>query len=1275
MLRRRLRDASLGKRRDEPDPPPKSDALKGVPKGGGGAAYRAQVERQRLRRIEAPRPRGDAWGVYESAHPRGDGASKRVADVLASARASPKNPEAPRAILKREGYTSSVFLPPTAHPGADVERTASPGRRYRVMPVLLSRVTSPSQGPPPEDTSILCDVSAGESSPERAEEDASRDDDGGRFPNTPIVATPSGSGRFNAVTDDDRPATGDASGTSPAFAGFRSTYVRPSPSPGGVARARARTPGSATSHQSESHTEFYERVTGQPFPKSPDPEAPSPTPVSTRTAGTVLGGNGSGRDGGNGSSGPTPSAFLFDGSPEAVDLGTPERSGAVRSVPSEPAEDPTETPAPAPMRISAAMPRVHPEPTPEPTPEPNKPGSSPAKRQTPEFLPRRRHPRFEPSKLPPPIGGTLSLVDRIRSDGDEVMAAEFMETVAPAFSPATSTRSGPDRSNVSGNRSGGRRVAFDVASSPPSRMRNLSDACRKPVGHRDPTRFTPSPARYGTAATRAAKARALSERAAARRKSALAATVLVDARRLRRLEAKSPRARYVAATRGDGLDASVDPEDDAGGAGTCTDASFDDDAQGLGTTTNLGQSDRRVREIAAVIRALDESASPNAVTDAARMMAQAAAKAAHAEAERRALMEDKHARKAISRMTRHRLRAWRQTAATARLARACASKWRVKARRGADLDRKKVAVATKALFGWTHRKWQAGFTHWRDLCAQKAGARVMADLAYSGKRRGTAAAALREWSAVAIESSANRWRETRLKRRVVKEWSDLAAAQRHDGYRAVKTAMLGWRVAIRARERLEELVRSRKAERADDVACRILNCWASLTRRREFSETVLAAMTRLVKRDAWIRRIADDQRRKRLIERWYNVVRDENLRALGHWARRLASRLLAEWAALALAGRRNRERAFTARALRGVVRHQRAVDVARANGLGGVPLTPSPLARARRRRHRNEGGENEGTKHDGASEKAAAEDVAAENVTAKEDVAAEDVTAEKDVATSPDDDAESHARWERRGAREAPPGSSRLARHSQALSDITDSIAAFGADANTPRKIARSVGALAMKAGGRRRVLVPTREVGSGRRRVSAPASGAGAVTHRAVTHRAVTHRARVRWDVDDGSARIDDGDDGDSADYELSSSESEADETRPEPPAADLSPDAAPKPSPGAINPLGTPEPMPEFEELPKEVREALNSPQDPEERTTPIAPTALRDDATELVGFYSPEEKDGLGSPMDRLVTLARNTPPRDGEGRSSSPEFEFRGEVERIDKVLRDLYSNRR
>ena len=244
-----------------------------------------------------------------------------------------------------------------------------------------------------------------------------------------------------------------------------------------------------------------------------------------------------------------------------------------------------------------------------------------------------------------------------------------------------------------------------------------------------------------------------------------------------------------------------------------------------------------------------------------------------------------------------------------------------------------------------------------------------------------------------------------------------------------------------------------------------------------------------------------------------------------------------------------------------------------------------------------------------------------------------------------------------------------MARHSAALSDITDVIVAFGADANTPRKIARSVGAFAMKAGlAGRGVLVPTRGVGSGRRRVSAPAVGAEAVTHRA---------RRVRWNVDDGSARVDVGDDGDSADYELSSSDSEADETRTEPPVADLSPDAAPKPSPGAVNPLGTPEPMPEFEELPKEVREALNSPQDPEERTTPIAPTALRDDATEFVGFYSPEEKekDGLGSPMDRLVTLARNTPLRDEKGGSSSPEFEFRGEVERIDKVLRDLYSNRR
>ena len=77
-------------------------------------------------------------------------------------------------------------------------------------------------------------------------------------------------------------------------------------------------------------------------------------------------------------------------------------------------------------------------------------------------------------------------------------------------------------------------------------------------------------------------------------------------------------------------------------------------------------------------------------------------------------MEDKHARKAISRMTRQRLRAC-GTAATAR------PSGRARPRRvsaaGADLDRKKVAVATKAL-GWTHRKWQSGFAHCA-TCARK----------------------------------------------------------------------------------------------------------------------------------------------------------------------------------------------------------------------------------------------------------------------------------------------------------------------------------------------------------------------------------------------------------------------------------------------------------------------------------------------------------------------------------------------------------------------------
>ena len=1220
MLRRRLRDASSGKRRDEPEPVPKPDELKGIPKGGGGAAYRAQMERQRLRQIENPRPRGDAWGVYESAHPRGDDARKRVSDVLAGAKTSPKDAGAPRAILKREGYTSSVFLPPTAHPsGADVERTASPGRRYRAMPVLLSRVTSPSQGPPVEDTSILCDVSAGESSPDKADDDSPTGVmtySSGRFPNTPVVAPPSGSGRSahaDAPYGSGGPsAHADAPSSPSEFTGFRSTYVRPSPSPGGSGRTRSfgESRPDSIDRSPESHTEFYARVTGKPFPTSPGlglsdsptpavashtPAVASPSPISVPN------------------SGPSPSAFLFDGSPEA-------RDSDATSTPGVEEYDFTKTPAPAPMRISAAV-RLEPVHEVERM-EPVATSVSPVKRQ-PEFLPKRRHPRFEPSKQPGDI--SMSLVDRIRSDGDEGMAREFMETV-PTYSPATSTRFAPGSSQ---NRSE-RRVTFEQTSV--SRMRDLGGSTA------DPLRFThPSPARYGCAAARAAKAKALSEKAAAKRKSALAKTVLVDARRLRRLEARSPRLRYVAATRGDGL-----REGDE-----ALDASFDSVMSG----DTPFPHDRRIREIAAVISALDESASPGSVDEAARMMADAAAKAAVAEAERKALMEDKHARKAISRMTRHRLRTWRQVAATARLVRACASKWRVKARRCADLDRKKLSVATKALFGWTHRKFETSFVHWRDLCAQKAGARVMADLAYSGKCQEIAVLALREWRDAAAEITANRWRETRLKKCMVKQWSDVAAAQRHDGYRAVKAAMLTWRTALHRKERLEELVRTHRADVADDVASRVLNCWASLRKRDEFRDAVLAPMLRMVRRNAWIQRIADAQRRKRLIERWSLIVRDANLRALGHWARRLAARLLAEWAALALAGRRNRERAFTARALRGVVQHQRAVDLARANGLEGVPLTPSPLARARRRRSAATDVEDVENKDAGVK---TFEDLQRPSKTPKAEA-----PAGKDATTSPEDDAESHARWERRGAEEAPPGSSRLARHSTALSDVTDVITSLGAEANTPGKLARSIGASAMKTR-RRKVLVPVRTPGSGRtlgsrggrRRESAPA-------------------LRVYWDIAEGAARVDA--DGDSADYELSSSGSE-DATQAPEPILDLSPDVASKPPDGSVNPLGTPEPLPEFEALPEEVREALSSPQDPEETTTPIAPRALRDDTTQLVGFYSPEEG---SSPMDRLVNLARNTPMKtqtknDG---SSSPVFEFRGEVERIDKVLRDLYSNRR
>jgi hypothetical protein len=317
-------------------------------------------------------------------------------------------------------------------------------------------------------------------------------------------------------------------------------------------------------------------------------------------------------------------------------------------------------------------------------------------------------------------------------------------------------------------------------------------------------------------------------------------------------------------------------------------------------------------------------------------------------------------------------------------------------------------------------------------------------------------------------------------------------------------------------------------------------------------------------------------------------------------------------------------------------------------------LTPSPLARARRRRSAATDVEDVENKDAGVK---TFEDLQRPSKTPK----AAKTPAGKDATTSPEDDTESHARWERRGAEEAPPGSSRLARHSAALSDVTDVITSLGAEANTPGKLARSIGASAMKTR-RRKVLVPVRTPGSGRQ----PGSRGG-------RRRESAPALRVYWDIAEGAARVDA--DGDSADYELSSSGDDEDATRAPEPILDLSPDVASKPPDGSVNPLGTPEPLPEFEALPEEVREALTSPQDPEETTTPIAPRALRDDTTQLVGFYSPEEG---SSPMDRLVNLARNTPgrsPMETQTDKSSPVFEFRGEVERIDKVLRDLYSNRR
>jgi len=79
------------------------------------------------------------------------------------------------------------------------------------------------------------------------------------------------------------------------------------------------------------------------------------------------------------------------------------------------------------------------------------------------------------------------------------------------------------------------------------------------------------------------------------------------------------------------------------------------------------------------------------------------------------------------------------------------------------------------------------------------------------------------------------------------------------------------------------------------LALQAFNSWASLPLRREFGAVVLPDMVGEVALVAAVCGAAAGARGRRALRRWRGRVRAVHLRALGHWAVRLAGGLLRQW--------------------------------------------------------------------------------------------------------------------------------------------------------------------------------------------------------------------------------------------------------------------------------------------------------------------------------------------------------------------------------------------
>ena len=456
-----------------------------------------------------------------------------------------------------------------------------------------------------------------------------------------------------------------------------------------------------------------------------------------------------------------------------------------------------------------------------------------------------------------------------------------------------------------------------------------------------------------------------------------------------------------------------------------------------------------VAELRDVARALGEETRSRAVEEAARKLSIASARAearvatlSEANKAKLARRESAHATRAACRALRHRVRQWRATAGTARLARAAARKWRATARRSmaneAYAERKASAFAAEARLASA----LGALRDWRSRTAERRGMAELARLAAAGAFRKRARLAFDAWRGEASSARRARATDARLEKKTER-------FSRKTEFRRLARTFVTWADLTSERRETRLAVDFKIASASLLTLRRCVHAWFGVAcrnapeTRAALREIVAEARLRLA-----LRAMADRNRERARIRAWYVAVREAHLRALGHWALRVARRAAGAWRALALAGRRARARRRAHAALARVVDAydaEHSLIAHTSHGLDGVsPFdgatlfpTPSPL---RSQKPKKTSSAREPASREPARREPASRDALRALKTSRRSGKKTDL-------------------FERREPLR-PVGSSRLAADAALLSNATARVETYAAAPTTPRRVAIEVGAV-----------------------------------------------------------------------------------------------------------------------------------------------------------------------------------------------------------------------